>query len=169
MLRIYEKHNLASKSFLFNKETQVEIFFESVFGKSKCDCRWSHFDMIAASLSDILIWTSTCGSVRYKRKIQNRKIQSKRVLGLTKYTHWLADHNKVTQEDFFVETAHRKSRGVLILRTISRHKPISHQNQKTGITDQVYCTLSTYVIPKTISCQNQKTNTMTQLYCILDT
>jgi hypothetical protein len=21
-----------------------------------------------------------------------------------KYTHWLSDHNKVTQEDFFVET-----------------------------------------------------------------
>jgi hypothetical protein len=32
MLGFYEKHNLASKSFLFNKETQVEIFFESVFG-----------------------------------------------------------------------------------------------------------------------------------------
>ncbi len=28
--------------------------------------------------------------------IQNRKIQSKRVLGLI-YTHWLLDHNKVTQ------------------------------------------------------------------------
>ncbi len=24
-------------------------------------------------------------------------VQSKRVLGLVKYTHWLADHNKVTQ------------------------------------------------------------------------
>ncbi len=36
MLRFYEKHNLASKSFLFNKETQVEIFFKSVFGKSNC-------------------------------------------------------------------------------------------------------------------------------------
>jgi hypothetical protein len=55
------------------------------------------FDTIAASLSNILILTSTCGSVRYKRKIQNRKIQSKRVLGLTKYTHRLSDHNKVTQ------------------------------------------------------------------------
>ena len=38
------------------------------------------------SLSNILVWTSTCGSVRYKRNIQNRKIQSKRVLGLMKYT-----------------------------------------------------------------------------------
>ncbi len=47
--------------------------------------------------SNILIWTSTYGSVRYKRKIQNRRIQSKRVLGRIKYTHWLADHNKVTQ------------------------------------------------------------------------
>ncbi len=43
MLRFYEKHNLASKLFLFNKETQAEIFFESVFGKSKCDCWCSHF------------------------------------------------------------------------------------------------------------------------------
>jgi hypothetical protein len=34
MLRFYDKHILASKLFLFNKETQVEIFFESVFGKS---------------------------------------------------------------------------------------------------------------------------------------
>jgi hypothetical protein len=32
MLRFYEKHNLASKLFLFDKETQVEIFIESVFG-----------------------------------------------------------------------------------------------------------------------------------------
>jgi hypothetical protein len=97
MLRFYKKHNLASKSFLFNKETQVEIFFESVLGKSKCDCRCSHFYTIAASLDNILVLTSTCGSVRYKRKIQNRKIQSKRVLGLTKYTHRLSDHNKVNQ------------------------------------------------------------------------
>jgi hypothetical protein len=32
MIRFYKKHNLASKSFLFNKETQVDFFFESVFG-----------------------------------------------------------------------------------------------------------------------------------------
>ncbi len=43
MLRFYEKHNLARKSFLFKKEAQVKIFFESVFGKSKCDCRCLHF------------------------------------------------------------------------------------------------------------------------------
>jgi hypothetical protein len=43
MFRFYKKHNLASKLFLFNKETQVEIFFESVFGKSKCDCPCSPF------------------------------------------------------------------------------------------------------------------------------
>jgi hypothetical protein len=43
MLRFYEKYNLASKSFLFNKEIKVEIFFESMFGKSKCDCRCLHF------------------------------------------------------------------------------------------------------------------------------
>ncbi len=41
MFTFYEKHNLASKSFLFNKETQN--FFESVFGKSKCDCRCLYF------------------------------------------------------------------------------------------------------------------------------
>jgi hypothetical protein len=75
-----------------------------------------------------------------------------------KYTHWLADHNKVTQYDFFVETAHRKSKDVLILRTISRH------NQKTDTIPQLYCILSTYVTPKTISRKNQKTNTTPQLY-----
>jgi hypothetical protein len=31
MLRYYAKNKLASKSFLFNKEIQVEIFFEYVF------------------------------------------------------------------------------------------------------------------------------------------
>ncbi len=36
MLRFYKKHILASKLFLFNKETQVELFFESVFRKSNC-------------------------------------------------------------------------------------------------------------------------------------
>ncbi len=36
MLRFSQKHNLASKSILFNKETQVEIYFESVFGKANC-------------------------------------------------------------------------------------------------------------------------------------
>jgi hypothetical protein len=104
----------------------------------------------------------------YKRKIQNRKIQSKRVLGLTKYTHRLSDHNKVALKDFFVENAHWKSKGALILRTISRHNTIFCHNQKTDTTTQVYCTLSTYVIPKTISHQNQKANTMPQLYCTLD-
>jgi hypothetical protein len=62
---------------------------------------------------------------------------------------------------------HRKSKGVLILRTISRHNAIFHHNQKTDTTTQLYCTLSTYVTPKTISRQNQKTNTMPQLYCRL--
>jgi hypothetical protein len=55
MLRFYEKHNLASKLFLFNKETQVEIFFAFVFGKSKVIAGVCIFDMIAASLSNILI------------------------------------------------------------------------------------------------------------------
>jgi hypothetical protein len=43
IFRFYEKHRLASKSFLFNKETQVEIVFESVLGKLKCDCRCLQF------------------------------------------------------------------------------------------------------------------------------
>jgi hypothetical protein len=53
MLRFYEKHNLASKLFLFNKKTQVEIFFEPVFGKSNCSGNQSViagvciFDMIS--------------------------------------------------------------------------------------------------------------------------
>jgi hypothetical protein len=36
MLKFYEEHNLASKLFLFSKETQEKKFFESVFGKSNC-------------------------------------------------------------------------------------------------------------------------------------
>jgi hypothetical protein len=52
------------------------------------------------------------------------------------------------------------TKGVLILRTISRH------NQKTDTTAQLYCTLSRYVTnKKNISRQNQKTNTTPQLYC----
>ena len=42
MLRFYKKHK-ASKFFLLNKETEVDFFFESVLGKSKCDCRCPHF------------------------------------------------------------------------------------------------------------------------------
>jgi hypothetical protein len=55
ILRFYEKHNLASKLFLFNKETQVEICFESVFRKSSVIASVCIFNMIAASLSNILI------------------------------------------------------------------------------------------------------------------
>ena len=66
-------------------------------------------------------------------------------------------------QQVFIETAHRKSKGVLILRTFSRH------NQKSDTTAQLYCTLSMYVTPKTISHQNQKTNTTPQLYCTLST
>ncbi len=85
------------------------------------------------------------------------------MLNVTKCTHRLGDHKKVTQSDFFVETAHRKSKGVLILRTISHH------NQKTETTAQLYCTLSMYVTPKSISYQKKKTNTTPQLYCTLST
>ncbi len=113
-------------------------------------------DILYLSLSNILIWTSTCESARYKRNIQNRKIQSKRVLGLMKYTHQLSNHNKVTQYFFFVEMCS-------LFEIFSRH------NQKTDTTAQLYCTQSTYVTPKTISRQNQKTNTTPQLYCALST
>jgi hypothetical protein len=60
---------------------------------------------------------------------------------------------------FFVETAHRKSKGVLILRTISRHNTISHHNtisrhnQKTDTTNQTSVLYTKYVCnTKTISC-----------------
>ncbi len=161
MLKFYKKHWLAS-CFSFIKKSKYKFSLNLCSGNQSVIASVCIFDTIAASLSYILIWTSTCGSVRYKRKIQNREIQSKRVLGLMKYTHRLSDHNKLTQQYFFVETAHRKSKGVLILRTISHHNTISchntisHHNHKTDTTAQVYCTLSTYVIPKIISCQNQK-------------
>ncbi len=45
----------------------------------------------------IIVITSTCGSVQYKRNIEHREIQSERVLGLIKNRHRLADHKKVTQ------------------------------------------------------------------------
>ncbi len=63
MLRFYKKHNLASKSFLLNGETQVDFFFEAVFGKSKCDCRCLHFwhdcCFLECSVSLILITMSS--------------------------------------------------------------------------------------------------------------
>ncbi len=46
-------------------------------------------------------------------------------------------------------------------------RTLSHHNQKTDTTPQLYCTLSTYAKPKTISRQNQKTDTTPQLYCTL--
>jgi hypothetical protein len=51
MLRFYKKHNLASKSFLFNEETRIEIFFESVLGKQSVIASACIFDTIAASLT----------------------------------------------------------------------------------------------------------------------
>ncbi len=98
------------------------------------------------SLSNIMIWTSTYGSARYKRNIQNRKIQSKRVLGLMKYTHWLADHNKVPNPiRFFVETCSH-------FENYFTPQPKNWHNRTTVL----YITLSTYVTPKTISRQNKK-------------
>jgi hypothetical protein len=51
MLRFYEKHKLASKLFLFNKEITVEFFFESVLGNQSVVVGVRIFDMIAASLT----------------------------------------------------------------------------------------------------------------------
>ncbi len=79
-------------------------------------------------------------------------------------TSWLAScFSKIK------EPISKKSKGILILRTISLYNTISRHNQKTDTTAQMYCTLSMYVTQKTISRQNQKTNTMPQLYCTLDT
>ncbi len=69
MLRFYEKHNLANKLFLFYKETQVEISLNLCLGNHSVIAGVRNFDTIAASLSNILILTSTCGSVRYKRNM----------------------------------------------------------------------------------------------------
>jgi hypothetical protein len=55
MLRLYKKHILASKLFLFNKETQEEIFFESCLGNQSLIAGVRIFNTIAASLSNILI------------------------------------------------------------------------------------------------------------------
>jgi hypothetical protein len=49
MIRFYKKHSLASKLFLFNKETLVEIFFESVSGNQSVIAGVCIFDTIAAS------------------------------------------------------------------------------------------------------------------------
>jgi hypothetical protein len=73
-----------------------------------------------------------------------------------KYTHRLADHNKVTQLDFFVETC-------------SHFENYFPPEPKTDTIAQLYCTLSTCATPKTISRRNQKTNTTPQLYCTLST
>jgi hypothetical protein len=55
MGRFYKKHNLASKSFLFNKETQVEVSLNLCLKKQSVIVGVCIFDMIAASLSNILI------------------------------------------------------------------------------------------------------------------
>ncbi len=60
------------------------------------------------------------------------KIQSRRVLGCIKYTHRLADHNKVTQSDFIVETCSH----------FENYFPLQ---PNTDTTAQLYCTLSMYV------------------------
>ncbi len=74
MVRFYEKHNLASNVFLFNKETQVDIFFESVFGSVIAGVHI--FDTIAASLGDILILqlVGLCGT-REIYKIERYRVK----------------------------------------------------------------------------------------------
>ncbi len=58
----YDRHILASKFFLKNKETGYAFF-----RKSKCDCQCLHFwhNFLYLSLSNILIWTSICKAVRF--------------------------------------------------------------------------------------------------------
>ncbi len=117
------------------------------------------FDSISyLSLSNILIWTSTCGSAGYKRNIQNRKLQSKRVIGLMKYTHRVVDHNKVTQYNFFVDWCshfenyfmpqpknwHNRTTVLYTkyLRNTKKYFP-SEPKKLDNTTLQLYCTLST--------------------------
>ncbi len=76
------------------------------------------------------------------------------MLGCTKYTHQLADHNKVTQSDFILE----------ICSYYENYFPL---HPKTDTTAQLYCTLSMCKTPKTISHCKQKTNAPPQLYCII--
>jgi hypothetical protein len=51
MLRLYEKHNLASNLFLVNKETQVEISLNLCSGNQSVIASVCIFDTIAAFLT----------------------------------------------------------------------------------------------------------------------
>jgi hypothetical protein len=53
MLGFCKKHNLASKLFLLNKETQVEFFFGTVFSNQSVIADVCIFDTIAASLRTV--------------------------------------------------------------------------------------------------------------------
>jgi hypothetical protein len=55
MLRFYEKHSLASKFILFDKEIQVEFFLNLCLGNQSVIASVCIFDMIAALLSNIRI------------------------------------------------------------------------------------------------------------------
>ena len=55
MLRFYKKHNLASKLFLFNKETQVKFSLSPCLRNQSVIASALIFDTIAASLSNNLI------------------------------------------------------------------------------------------------------------------
>ncbi len=56
MLRFYEKHNLASKLFLFNKETQVDFFLILCSGNQSVIAGVRIFYTIAASLRAVFHW-----------------------------------------------------------------------------------------------------------------
>ncbi len=56
MLGFCKKHNLASKLFLLNKETQVEFFFGTVFSNQSVIADVCIFDTIAASLRTVFDW-----------------------------------------------------------------------------------------------------------------
>ncbi len=54
MLRFYKKHNLASKSFLFNKETQVEIFLNLCLGNQSVIDGVCIFDAISHIYPEVI-------------------------------------------------------------------------------------------------------------------
>ena len=127
------------------------------------------------SLSNILIWTSTHGSARYKRNIQNRKIQSKRVLGLMKYTHRLADHNKVDNPiriqkvfsfwELFPATTKNWHNRTTVLYTkyvcnTKNYFPPKPKKEENSDWTRKFCTKLTFP-------PQQKNDTTNQLYCTL--
>ncbi len=56
MFFFHEKYNLAIELFLLNKETQVEIFSETVFNYQSMIAGVRIFDMITASMRAVFHW-----------------------------------------------------------------------------------------------------------------